>query len=94
MSREPSRKIGLIILGLLMWSVAMRDVSDVPGGWTFNISQKRPPSLTLLANVRPSRIYWLPIADARFSQRGLAGSAGGFSGLKAMWQDPQETPIR
>jgi hypothetical protein len=31
-SRSPRRKIGLIAFGLLMWSVAMREVSEVPGG--------------------------------------------------------------
>ena len=75
--RSPNRKIGLIMLGLLRWSVAMRDVSEVPGGCAFNISQNRPPSFTLWANVRPSRRYWLPMADERFSQRGFSGSAGG-----------------
>jgi hypothetical protein len=36
--RAPSSKIGLIALGLLMWSVAIREVSEVPGGWVFSIS--------------------------------------------------------
>jgi|GEM_PF-6697617 len=49
--------MGLIVFGLLILSVAMRDVSDVPGGWAFNISQNKPPSLTLWAKVRPSRMY-------------------------------------
>ena len=85
-------KIGLIAFGLLMWSVAIREVSEVPGGCSCNISQKNPPGLTFPAKVRPSRMYWLPIADARFSQRGFTGSAGGLQGLKAMWHEPQEMP--
>lgn len=31
--RAPSEKMALMLLGLWMWSVANRDVSDVPGGW-------------------------------------------------------------
>ena len=92
--RAPSSKMGLIAFGLLMWSVAMREVSEVPRGCVFNISQKKPPSFTLGANTLPSEIYWFPIADARFSHFGLLTSNGGRVGLKAMWHEPQETPTR
>jgi hypothetical protein len=40
------------------------------------------------------RVYWLPIRPLMFSHLGCAGSAGGLSGSKAMWQEPQEVPIR
>jgi hypothetical protein len=44
--------------------------------------------------ISETREYWLPIAPFRFSQRGLAGSCGGFSGSNAMWHEPQLVPIR
>jgi hypothetical protein len=40
------------------------------------------------------RVYWLPIRPLMFSHLGWAGSAGGLRGSKAMWQEPQEVPIR
>src|SRR5690606_13355213 len=89
-----SSKIGLIVFGLLILSVAMRDVSEVPGGCVFSISQNNPPGFTFTAKTRPSRMYWLPIADARCSQSGRSGSGGGVSGWKAVWQAAQETPTR
>ena len=92
--RSPSRKMGLIAFGLLMWSVAMREVSEVPAGWVFSISQNIPPCLTLWAKTAPSRMYWLPMAEFRFSSLGFSGSAGGLQGLNAMWQAPQATPTR
>lgn len=76
-SRSPTRKIGLIELGLSRWSVAMRDVSEVPRGCVLSSSEKKPPSSTLQAKTFPSLMYWLPIAEARFSQAGLFGSVGG-----------------
>ncbi len=40
--------------------------------------------LHVAAKTFPSRMYWLPIAEARFSQRGFSGSAGGLVGNGAM----------
>ena len=40
------------------------------------------------------RVYWLPTSALRFSHFGLAGSSGGLSGSNAMWQEPQDVPIR
>src|SRR5258708_12602364 len=75
-----------------MLSVAILDVSEVPGGWAFNISQKKPPSLTLWAKTGPSRMYWLPMADARFVHLGFSGSSGGLDGLNAVGQKPPRIP--
>ena len=77
-----------------MLSVAILEVSDVPGGCAFNISQKNPPSLTLWAKTGPSRIYWLPIADARLDHSGFSESTGGLQGLNAIWQELHEIPTR
>ena len=44
--------------------------------------------------ISEKREYWLPTSALMFSHFGFAGSAGGLSGSKAMWQEPQEVPIR
>src|SRR4051794_29401218 len=37
---------------------------------------------------------WFPNAYTRLSQAGFAGSAAGFTGLSATWQEPQAVPTR
>src|SRR2546423_15663773 len=76
-NRSFKRKIELIALGLLMLSVARREVSEVPRGWALSISQKNVPGLAPAAKTRPSWRYWFPITEARFVHSGFSGSAGG-----------------
>ncbi len=45
---------------------------------------KEAALLNVAAKTLPSRMYWLPIAEARFSQRGFSGSAGGLDGFGEM----------
>ena len=87
-------KIELMAFGLLMWSVAKRDVSDVPAGWRLPTCQRKSVDGMRRLNRRPSSQNWLPIVPARFAHRGSSGFSGGLSGLNPMWQKPQVMPIR
>jgi hypothetical protein len=84
----------LIVPGLLIWSCEIAEVSVTPGRACANIWYSR----LLIGIPEPSssdmRVYWLPIRPLMFSHFGCAGSAGGLSGSKAMWHEPQEVPIR
>ena len=86
--------MALIVPGFDTWSVGIAEVSDVPGRaceyiWYSSESYGIPePSSSEM------RRYWLPTAPLMFSHFGRSGSAGGLSGSNAMWQEPQEVPIR
>ena len=69
-------------------------MSEVPGGWALSISQRKLPGRESKAKTLPSRKYWLPIAETRFSHFGFSGSAGGLSGSGPTWQRPHVTPTR
>src|SRR5262245_47513297 len=87
-------RIALIVPGLCTWSVGIADVSDVPGRACANICASSVVPDMPEVRISETREYWLPIAPLMFSQRGLAGSFGGFSGSNAMWHEPQLVPIR
>src|SRR5262245_43223937 len=86
--------MALIVPGFDTWSVGMAEVSDVPGrAWAYIWYSSE---LCGIPEPRSSemRRYWFPIAPLMFSHFGCAASAGGLSGSNAMWQEPQEVPIR
>jgi hypothetical protein len=64
------------------------------GGAGRSISQRKLPACEWTAKTLPSRKYWLPIAEARFSHLGFSGSAGGLSGWGPTWHRPHVTPTR
>src|SRR6476659_8669816 len=86
--------IALIVPGLLIWSLGIADVSLVPGRACANTWYSSESCGIPDASISEMRTYWLPIAPLMLAQAGLAGSFGGFSGSKAIWQDPQLVPIR
>src|ERR1700733_15798830 len=89
---ERMYQIELIAFGLLMKSVLIRLVSEVPGCWVSKTQNTKFFSVSRPLNISPSCRYWLPMAGARFSHCGFSGSAGGFVGLNEIWQTPQVRP--
>jgi hypothetical protein len=54
--------MALIEFGLLMWSVAWRDVSDLPRSWVWRTCQRKSLSLNGAMKYDASSMYWLPKA--------------------------------
>src|SRR3546814_6222603 len=86
--------IELIVPGLLTWSLGIAEVSLVPGRACANTWYSSEAGGMPEASSSEMRRYWLPIAPLMLAHSGLAGSSGGLSGSKAMWQEPQLVPIR
>ena len=79
-----------------MLSVETSDVSSEPGLDVWNSWKKK---LSLLSSafqlkMRSTQKYCAPTFDARFSQRGFSGSAGGRIGFGPTWQNPHDMPTR
>ena len=74
--RWASRKMALMLLGLWLWSVAKRDVSDVPGGCRLPRCQRKSFGVIFRLKRRPSSQYWLPMAPASSLHFGSLGIDG------------------
>src|ERR1051326_1416755 len=81
-------------LGLKMPSLPMREVSDVPGGCWRPECHRKLSGASCDVNSRPSCKKMLPSVPTMFSERGLAGSSGGNTGLSVAWQIAQVVPTR
>src|SRR3954467_5232275 len=79
-------------MGPLMKSDGKRVVSLVPGDWSCRDCQAKGSFGMSKPNNIPSRKYWLPMWESRFSHFGSAGSFGGRLGLKAVWHAVQAMP--
>src|SRR5437764_8107242 len=77
-----------------MKSAGNRVVSLVPGDWLCRYCQAKVSFGMSKPNNIPSRKYWLPTWESRFSHFGSAGFFGGRLGLKAVWQKVQAIPTR
>src|SRR3546814_11324125 len=86
--------MAFIVPGLLTWSLGIAEVSLVPGRACANTWYSSDAGGMPEASSSEMRRYWLPIAPLMLAHSGLAGSSGGLSGSKAMWQEPQLVPIR
>src|SRR5262245_5945013 len=87
-------KMVLMAFGLLMWSVAKRDVSEVPAGCLFATCHRKSAGVMFREKSFPSSKYWLPIVGNRLAHVALFGSAGGLIGLYPTWQKPHAMPMR
>ena len=67
-------------------------VSLVPGDWLCRYCQAKLSFGMSKPNNIPSRKYWLPMWESRFSHFGSAGFIGGRLGLKAVWHTVQAIP--
>src|SRR3546814_5400726 len=86
--------MAFIVPGLLTWSLGIAEVSLVPGRACANTWYSSDAGGMPEASSSEMRRYWLPIAPLMLAHSGLAGSSGGLSGSKAMWQETQLVPIR
>src|SRR3954462_12103056 len=77
-----------------MKSDGKRGVSLVPGDWLCRYCQAKVSFGMSKPNNIPSRKYWLPMCESRFSHFGSAGFFGGRLGLKAVWHRVQAIPTR
>ena len=68
--------------------------ASVPGDWLCRYCQAKVSFGVSKANNIPSRKYWLPMWESRFSHFGSAGFFGGRLGLKAVWHRVQAIPTR
>ena len=86
--------MALMVPGLFTWSVGTAEVSTVPGRATEKTCHSSVSGGMPDTKISEMRRYWLPTVPLMFSHDGLAGSGGGRSGSKAMWQPPHAMPIR
>ncbi len=92
--REAKLIRAFIVPGLWTMSLGIAEVSTVPGRSCENSCHSGLSVGMPEAMISELRRYWLPISSLRFSHCGWAGSFGGLSGLNAIWQAPQDMPIR
>src|SRR5215212_827740 len=92
--REAKLMMAFIVPGLCTPSLGMAEVSTEPGRSCEKSCHSGLSTGIPEAMISELRRYWLPIRSLRFSHCGLAVSFGGLTGLNAMWQAPQDMPIR